>query len=256
MSLEDELVIIQFAQGLHPEADLLDSFRQLDATKQHRQLFDLLVLLKQPNLTDAEIEQANAHSSSKTVSNPLFIQHTKLIKIGLRINMAEGELENSYHIVLDLFKKAYQRCFDQEKDSSTSWIYWDLSSSETVQSILIKHKEMVADLYRNTSFRSEFASLAKLWYTNVMLKEELYREPDPLAEPQTHFNFLSYDELTTTSIPGATISKELQGIDVLLNSLRKATSIRYKLDSDQAGRLVLDVMRHHLQETHNMQLDQ
>lgn len=256
MSMEDELLIVQFAQGIYPKANLLNSFRQLDETKQYRQLFDITALLQQLKLTDAEIEQANARSSSDTPSTPVLIQYTKLNKNGLRINITEGELDNSYTIMLDLFKEAYQRPFDQEKDSSTSWIYQDLSSGETVQGILIKYKGMVEDLYSSTSFRSEFVSLAHLWHKNSLLKADLCREPDPIAEPQTHFNFLSYEELTTTLIPGTTISKEAHAIDLLLNSLRKATSTRYKLDAGRANRVILDVLRRHLWETYTVQLDQ
>ncbi len=256
MSLEDELPIIQFAQGIYPKADLLDSYGKLNETKQCEQLFDITALLQQLKLTDDDIEQANARSSLETASNPFLIQRTKLNKVGLRVNMALVKLKNSYYVLLDLFKDAYRRSFEHEKDSSNNWIYQDLSDDAIVQDILAQHKARVEDLYSNTSFRSEFVSLAKVWRDNVTLKEELYRELAPSAGPQTHFNFLSYDEIMTTLIPVTTVSKEAHAINLLLNSLCKATSVRYKLDSDQAYRLVLDVLRRHLLETYNIHLDQ
>lgn len=255
MSLENELVIIQFAQGIYPKADLLDSFRQLDEAKQCKQLFDVTALLRQLKLTDADIEQVNARSSSETASNPFLIQRPKLSKVGLRINMSLVELNSSYSILLDLFKDAYQRSFEQEKDYSNNWIYRDLSNDGIVQGIFMQRDIMIEDLYSSTSFRSEFISLAKLWHKDRMLKEELYRKPEPADEPQSYVNFVSYDEVMTTSIPVAAISKELRAIDILLHSLQKATSIRYKLEPDQASRLVLDVLRRHLLETYNIQLD-
>jgi hypothetical protein len=255
MSLEDELILIQFAQGLHPEANLMDNFMQLDETRQNRHLFGIMALLQQLKLTDSEIEQANARSSSETASNSFLIRRNKLSKAGLQINMVIREFNDSYHVLLDLFKDAYQLSFNQENESSDNWIYQDLSNSDTVQGILTQRDVMVEDLYSSTSFRSEFVSLAKVWHKDSLLKEELYREPAPVAEPQTYVDFLSYDELITTLIPGTTISKETKAIDILLNSLRKAASMRYKLDSDQANRIVLDVLRRHLREMFNMQLD-
>lgn len=255
MSLENELILIQFAQGFYPKARLLDSFRQLDETSQYKQLFDLTALLKELKPTDDEIEQTNARSSSDAPANSFLIQRTKLSKVSIRINIALVELEKSYAILLDLVTMAYPRGFDQEKDSPNNWLYRDLSNNETVQSILAQHHARVAELYSSTSFRSEFVSLAKLWHRDRTQKEEQYRKQEPVDEPQTYVDFLTYDELMTTSLPVVTISNESRAIDILLRSLQKATSIRYKLEPDQASRLVLDVLRRHLWETYNRQLD-
>ena len=258
MNLTDEIIIIQFAQGHHPEADLLDRFGQLTEEDQRKRIFELSHMLERYRLPDSDIQQANALGSSGDTPIPFLILHagyTGLARPGLRINMADGELERSFTILLSLVKKAYQRYVEQEKAAPANWWYWDLSNSETVQNILSRHQELVEELYNTPSFRSEFTSLTKLWHDNHVQTHTMAQEPDSHPEAQTHFHFLSYTEMLEKSVV-SNDNKISHAIYILLNSLRKAISVRYSVDADNARRVVLDVMGKHFLETYNRQYDQ
>lgn len=257
MSLEEEIAIHQFGQGVRSAADLLDQFTQVDGLQRSARFFDLYCHVWRSELVDSDIEQAlagcsvtatdatydflNLHRLRAGSKNILFIPDTS--------NPPEGTLEKAYELLLYLFKADYQRRFALEKENPTIWWYWDLSNGDTVQGILTRHQELVDEVYTAPNFRSEFVSVAKLLHDHKGLSQA--RSPKPVPEHQNQFDFLTYDEIMTEFVQG---SKYSRAIALLRNSLEKALSIRYRLNADQARRLTLDVINRHSQETYNTKL--
>ena len=260
MSLEEELAINQFGQGVRSVADLLDEFSQLDEDRKRKRFFFLYCQVWQSKPADSDIEQALTDCSLEaTDANYVYLKFHRL-KTGFNWvtwipdteNPPEGGLHKPYELLLHLFKTDYQRRFELEKENPSKWWYWDLSNAEISQGILTKHQERIEEVYTDAGFRSEFATLAKLWHKNNLEKQARYSEPS--SERQTHFDFITYDELTVDLLPIG--NRYSPAIALVRNAVENALSIRYQLDTDLARRLTLDVIERHLQETYKSTLFQ
>ena len=161
----------------------------------------------------------------------------------------KGDYELAYKFLLFLFKAAYQR--RSVLGNPANWRYWNLSSPNVIQDIRTRHQEALEQVYANSSFRSEFACIAKLWHERRTLQQAKRQEPAP--EPDNHFTFLSYDEMLTESIKTFT-DKQMQGVRLLSHSLEKALSLQYGFDADEVRRVIDDVVERHLRETYDTDL--
>ena len=254
MSLEEEITINQFGQGVHSVADLLDQFTQADEHQRRARFFDLYCHVWELNLVDSDIEQALADCSVTAADATCDYLNLHRLRAGSKSmlwipdtgNPPDGTLEKPYQLLLHLFRADYQRRFALEKENPTTWWYWDLSDTKIAQSILTRHRELVDEVYAIPSFRSEFVSLAKLLHEHMGFPQA--RFPKPAPEHQNQFNFLTYDEMITEFVQG---SKYIRAIALLRHSLEKALSIRYRLTTDEARRLTLDVINRHSQEIYN-----
>lgn len=121
------------------------------------------------------------------------------------------------------------------------------------QGILTGYQQRAEKSYAHPSFRSEFVSLAKLWYEDMISSRAKYKEPEPAPKPQTHFDFVDYNEIVTESIEWND-DKLTRAITLLRDSLTKAISVRYAIDTEQARKLVFDVVERHLRETYHTDL--
>jgi hypothetical protein len=255
MSLEEEIVVYQFAQGVRSEADLIDRFEHVNDDKKATRLFKLSSLLWRLAPFDADDEQLviSASNTMKDTPNASLLRTCDQVnnKLRLILNFSENGVDESHKLLLDLLKKIYQRRFELEKENPTKWWYQDLANSEIVQVILNRHQALVDTTYNNPSYRGEFSSIAKLWQ-----EERISRQPkveEPTAERQDKFTFLTYDDMITASI-NMGYSKQSRGIHLLSNSLRKAIIKSHQLDSDSANRVVWDVIERYLHETYNTTL--
>ncbi len=244
MSLEEEITIIQFAQGARSDSAILDDFGQLDKEKKSSSLFTLSYLLWRLKPIESDTEQALVASSLEATYTPC----RRGLVYFTPSYLADGEPEKDYKFILYLIKTAYQRRLELKRTKHPKWWYWDLSNSEIVQDILTTHRELAEKIYNNPSFRGEFISLAKLWNDRNIDSEAYIQNPSP--ERQTHFHFITYDEMMTYHL--STLNeKRTRSITALRNALENGLSITYALDSDQVQRLTSEVMERHLQETYN-----
>ncbi|QIP14129.1 hypothetical protein G8759_16665 [Spirosoma aureum] len=248
MSFEEEITLYQFGQGLHLELDLLDHFSQLDEFKKSQRVVELFDMVRQLKPEDTELEQVMAANSSPAPIPPYLVFKGHQLQRNSSISMARTELARSYQILLRLFKKAYQRQLEAEKPTPANWMFWDLSNPEVVASIVTLHQQLVEEVYASAGYRSEFASLAKLYYTRK--STWLTNQEEPTPEPQTHFSFLTYEEVVDRSIPMIG-EPQLRGISLLCNSLNKALAKQYGLTAEQATRLIWDVVERHMREQYN-----
>ncbi|AUD04596.1 DUF5958 family protein [Spirosoma pollinicola] len=281
MNLEEEIVICQFGQGVYSVADMLEQFGQLEKDQQRKRFVDLYFQVWDAKLVDADIEQALANCSLSATDAMYEYLHLRSLATGFKgivcvpesANPPGGELGKAYELLLYLFKIDYQRRFGQhtdteqstrtnfkidyrpsfsrEQETPTDWRFRDLSNSEIARGILTRHRELVEQVYEHPSFRSEFVCIAKQWYESIFTGQTALDESTP--ERQTHFDFLTYDELMTKN---TTLfdHKGAYGIRLLRQSLTQALAIRYVLTAEQANRLVVDVIERHLRETYNSDL--
>lgn len=248
MKIEEEIRILQFAQGILSEADVLDPFSKLSEGDKFGRIHGFQFLLERVKPTEAEIERFNPSSNAPTDSRLImFPRWTK--KRGIRLKMADDEQDNSYRMLLNLFKTAYQRMYATEKDNPENmdnWWYRELSDPETVAGILARYQAMVDELYRDSGFRTEFVTMARLWHDNHASRKAEMEEPMP--EEQTHAGFVTYEQMSTGFLEE---NKKNWAFPLVHNSVARALGVRFKLNQEQAGRLLNDVLERHLRETYN-----
>lgn len=261
MSLEDEIVMYQFAQGVRSLADLRNHFSQLDESKKKKRFVHFYCQVCEGEFVDADIEQALTDCSLETTDaiyrylnlHRLAGGSKRILCIPHTANPPEGSLDKAYTVLLCLFKIDYQRCFSIGKTNPADWQYRDLSSTEIVQEIRSGHQALIDEVYTNPSFRSEFVSLAKLWHEQNTLDQAMFQEPEPVSERQTKFDFITYDELVTESnkLVGNRLSSSF---GILCHSVEKGLAVRYGLALEKARKLVFDVIERHLHETYHSDL--
>ncbi|RCR70046.1 DUF5958 family protein [Larkinella punicea] len=247
MTLEEEIAIVRFGQGVLSHDELLAHFSQLDEDLKMKRIFELYHLIDPSKLVDTDIEQALVASAlGEDYQSCVVLRGHRLSRV--RLNITESAIEKDYILLLNLFKIAYQsRLASIKEEKSKEWRYRDLSDDETVQALLSAHRELVEEVYNNPGFRSEFTSLAKLWKAHNTVSEARHQESAPVRKSQT--GFLSYDEVMTESVESMKFLEEMNKYSrvmaILNHALKKALSIQYGLGSSQADRLIKDVMKRH-----------
>jgi hypothetical protein len=251
MKLAEEIILYQFAQGVHPVADLVKRFSQLDEGEKMRHFLELNSIIRKLKSTEDDFQQALSDNSLAEGDLPAVFFKDNRLKVGVynMSNLQEGDYEKAYTFLLYLLKTAYQR--QAALKDPTDWRYWDLSNPEVVQNIQTRHQEAVEAVYANPSYRSEFASIAKLWHERYESRKPKSQEPVP--ERQTHFTYMSYEEMISESI-NVFNDKQTFGIDVLRHSLEKALAKQYLVNKEEANRVIWEVIERHLRETYNTDL--
>lgn len=259
MSLEEEILINQFGQGVRSSVDVIDQFTQLDNAQQRHRFVFLYCELGESTWSESDVRQALADCS---LENPevmynylnfgrLTASTKRSILIPHTSNPPNGRLDRAYEVLLALFKIGYQRRFALENSNSNAWQYRNLSDPEVVKSIMDQHRSLVEQVYANSGYRSEFACLAKSWRDDKLSRQQ--QASEPTDAPQTHFDFMTYDEMVTNLLAQFD-NKNARGLSMLRHSLAQALVKQYGLSPSQANRLVFDVIERHLLDTYNMTL--
>lgn len=245
MSLEEEIAIIQFAQAIHSDERLLTRFSQLDDEKQRTQFMALSFLVWQVGAIESDAVQALSDSSLGIA----YIPGTNVTRHSVwtsSLDLSRKDPMKEYTFLLYLYKAAYQRQFISERSNPANWLYQDLSKPETVQAILDTHQALVDRLYTITSFRSEFAALAKHWKSPTVLEQT--NVPDPAPVQQEKLTFMNYRAILDHPLDEF-IGGRPQGIGLLCNALANALVIQFGVTDKQARRLIQDVVAKHWQES-------
>ncbi len=129
MNIEKEIKINLFAQGLCDINLMKDDFNLLDVDKKRSYLHDLVILIIQSKPITSDIETAILDSKLKHTFTPCVmlkkgIERFNLLKI---TELPINELEKSFILLIHLFKTAYLRRFEKEKNVPNKWWYWDFS---------------------------------------------------------------------------------------------------------------------------------
>lgn len=137
LSIKETLLINRFAQGLVGCEPLISMFKELDLEQKRDYLAEIrsLIMQSKPNNNDIEITIQN--SGLRPTYTPCVllrkgVEDYKLKKIN---DLPEPELEKALIVFLNLFKVAYQRRFNTEKNAQYKWWYWDLSDKDNLKKI-------------------------------------------------------------------------------------------------------------------------
>jgi hypothetical protein len=138
MDFEDLIAVNQVGQGVRDIEALLRPFYLFTEDEKRKHLLHLSHLLWQSKPLDSDIAYAISASSLRPTFIPCVLLQTKGLKTGLAkiLNLPADELVKSYRLLLFLFKCAYLRRFEAEKNHPDKWWYSDLSREETVQFLL------------------------------------------------------------------------------------------------------------------------
>ncbi|MGX5854433.1 DUF5958 family protein [Dyadobacter jiangsuensis] len=138
MNLEEEILINQFGQDVFNSDRLLERFSKFDEPQKRDHLNGLWLLLSQSKPLDSDISHAMADARLKPTYTPCVVLLKHGIKLGFRklMDLPANELDKVYRLCLFLFRIAYQRRFQQERNGTTKWWYSDLSTEENVKEAL------------------------------------------------------------------------------------------------------------------------
>ncbi|SOD81533.1 DUF5958 family protein [Spirosoma fluviale] len=248
MSLDEEIAIYQFGQGISSHKELVAHFMQLTNDQKKISFYELHRLIRQLNPLAADIEVALTESPLDDSYTSGFNFTSRWLKM---TSLTQPEEENNYIFLLYLFKTTYQRHYQLKKQDPENWRYQDLSNPEIVQNILKTHQNLVETIYSDPSYRSEFLSLAKLWNDRFNFRDPNYLKPTPEHANQ----YMNYDDLVTAYINTFSI-KNMRSIGILRNSLEKALSRQYKVDAQQVERLISEITERYLRENYNTTFNQ
>ncbi|MGV3558211.1 DUF5958 family protein [Larkinella arboricola] len=247
MSLEEEVMIVEFAQGIRSEDDLFDHFRQLNDDDKTDRIFDMTRLIGELEPTNFEIEQASANMPTRSAGpveiGVYFPRKKRLTQVSLRIDLANDVLEKSYLTLLKLFKATYQRQFVLERKNAVDWWFQDLADNNAVANILTNHRALVEEIYQHPGFRGEFASIAKLHQASQMLRAAKVQNAQSSASGTYHF--VRYEEIVTASIED---NKYNYAAFMLSGSVMRALSKRYHLKPFRAVQVMQEVVGRYTRE--------
>jgi len=137
MKIEDQILINKFGQDLLTFQELLSYFNSLNFDSKKKLLTDLSYLIIQTKPLDEDIDKAIDLGKLK----PTFTSCVK-IKKGIKnqtlqeiIELPENEIEKSFILFLALYKIAYSRILEKEKDNPNKWWFQDLSNTDFVERI-------------------------------------------------------------------------------------------------------------------------
>ena len=141
MKIEQEILINQYGQGIAHIDSLVSSFSSIDENLQKAFFIDLLDLIQQSQTIDEDIELAIQESKLRPSFTPCVMLKKGVATHNLKqlISLPKNELQKTFILLLSLFKIAYQRRYQKEKNNPNKWWYWDLSEDETVNTIISKY---------------------------------------------------------------------------------------------------------------------
>ena len=132
MNLDDEISVNQYAQGLINSKVLRNKFDSLNTEQKRGFLTDLIHLIIQSKAINEDIPISISNSGLKQSFTPCVllskgVSDENLYRIA---RLPEDELNKVFDLFLSLFAIAYNRRYQEEKNSPNKWWYWDLSNPQ------------------------------------------------------------------------------------------------------------------------------
>jgi hypothetical protein len=138
LKVEDVMIIDQYAQGVIEYDSLLNLFATFNLEEKRNYLKEIAALIMQSKSREEDIEPTIVASSLKPTYTPCVLLRKGVANHNLQkiIGLPDNELEKGFILLLNLFKIAYNRRFEREKNNPDKWWYWDLSDNEKVNTII------------------------------------------------------------------------------------------------------------------------
>ncbi len=138
MKLAEEILINQYGQGIVSIENILKIlFNGLTLDEKRTLLSDILYMIMQSKPEDEDIEVAITASKLKPTYTPcvLLRKGVAMHHLQVIVNLPEPELGKGFILLLSLFKIAYQRRYEAEKQFKGKWWYWDLSDPKNIEKL-------------------------------------------------------------------------------------------------------------------------
>ena len=139
MKLNEEIAVNQWGQSLKDINYFIDIFSELELSEKRKYLTDLSYLILQSKPNEDDIDEAISLSNLKktyTVCVLIKLNGLKLFSFEKIIKLPENELQKSLKLFLYLFRISYIRRYEQEKNGTHKWWYWDLSDEKNIEKIM------------------------------------------------------------------------------------------------------------------------
>jgi len=132
MKVEQEIMLNKYGQGIITHESLVSSFIEMNTSEQDSFMNDFLFVIMQSKPLNEDIENAIVGSGLKPTFTPCTllkkgVDNNNLKKI---VQLPENEKLKSFRLLLELYKIAYQRRFEIEKNHPNKWWYWDLTNPD------------------------------------------------------------------------------------------------------------------------------
>lgn len=137
MNINEQIVINKFGQDLLTFSDVLNLFQSKDKENKKKFLTDLAFLIIQSKSTDNDIDKAIELGMLKPTYTPC-VKIKKGVKGNVLqelIDLPENETEKVFILFLSLYKIAYKRLLNTEKENPYKWWYHDLSNDDYIDRI-------------------------------------------------------------------------------------------------------------------------
>lgn len=141
MITQDEIQINKFGQNLIFVDEIKNKFESQTTIQKRIFLNEIINLINQSKPVNDDIEIAIIESKLKQSYTPCVLIKKGVENYNLKklAELPDNELNKSLILLLNLFKIAYNRRFEIEKNNPNKWWYWDLSNEDLINKIIKEH---------------------------------------------------------------------------------------------------------------------
>lgn len=135
--IKDTILINKYGQGIIDISPIMTLFRIFNEEKKRDYLEEISSLILQSKPNNNDIERAINESQLKSTYTPCVLLRKGVKNHNIRkiIALPNAELEKALMLLMGLFKVAYQRRFNEEKNNPDKWWYWDLSDQYNIEKV-------------------------------------------------------------------------------------------------------------------------
>ena len=143
LSIQEQLIINQYAQGIKSMSELLEWYNSFDTGKKRSILVEIWSLANQAKVNEEDVENARITAGLKVTHTPVRMLHSETLPFknrGFKIADLKGkEQVQAFLLILNCFAIAEQKrkskC-DAKKENCNHWWHQDLSNPKLIQEIL------------------------------------------------------------------------------------------------------------------------
>lgn len=138
MKIENEILVNKFGQDLVDVEQIINMLSSHDYPDKRFFMNEMIFLIAQSKPKDEDILPTIAASKLKERFTPCIILKKGVASHNLQriASLPDNEVDKAILLLLNLYKVAYRRRFETEKNHPNKWWYWDLSNEDKVQLVL------------------------------------------------------------------------------------------------------------------------
>jgi transcription initiation factor IIE alpha subunit len=139
LNIAEEILINKYGQGVITIDPLVNLFNNLGIENKKNYLEEILHLILQSKPNNDDIEPAIEQSKLRPTYTPcILLKRGGVANHNLKklVNLPNNEQEKVLILLMSLFRIAYLRRFNNEKNNPGKWWYWDLSEPNIEDKIL------------------------------------------------------------------------------------------------------------------------